>query len=124
MSNFLIFRQENSSASWAIILGTSAVALSYNVVHSLMIQQTSAVTTTVIGQAKILGLLVLSATILGIFLACILQSQDQIQLDFDWVSPFTFLANTNNYACSLSPVISRSNFMQHSLFPGLQSATN
>lgn len=86
MSNFLIFRQENSSASWAIILGTSAVALSYNVVHSLMIQQTSAVTTTVIGQAKILGLLVLSATILGIFLGCIPQSQDQSQLDFDWVS--------------------------------------
>lgn len=34
-------------------------------VHSLMIQRTSAVTTTVLGEVKILGLLVLSAAVLG-----------------------------------------------------------
>jgi drug/metabolite transporter (DMT)-like permease len=48
-----------------IALATSAVALSYNVVHSLMIQRTSAVTTTVLGEAKIVGLLLLSYVILG-----------------------------------------------------------
>ena len=50
---------------YVIVLATSAVALSYNVVHSLMIQQTSAVTTTVLGEVKIVGLMVLSATLLG-----------------------------------------------------------
>lgn len=35
-----------------IILLSSGVALSYNVVHSLMIQHTSAVSTTVIGEAR------------------------------------------------------------------------
>jgi drug/metabolite transporter (DMT)-like permease len=51
--------------AYVIILATSAVALSYNVVHSLMIQQTSAVTTTVLGEVKIVGLMVLSYVLLG-----------------------------------------------------------
>ena len=51
--------------AYIIILATSAVALSYNVVHSLMIQQTSAVTTTVLGEVKIVGLMVLSYVLLG-----------------------------------------------------------
>ena len=63
---FREFREEHYSESYAVILGTSAIALAYNIVHSLMIQQTSAVTTTVIGQAKIIGLLMLSAIILGV----------------------------------------------------------
>jgi drug/metabolite transporter (DMT)-like permease len=50
---------------YTIVLATSAVALSYNVVHSLMIQQTSAVTTTVLGEVKIVGLMVLSYALLG-----------------------------------------------------------
>ena len=62
---FLLFQTTHYSESYAIILGTSAIALSYNIVHSVMIQQTSAVTTTVIGQAKIVGLLILSALLLG-----------------------------------------------------------
>lgn len=62
---FLAFRVEHNTESFVIVFATSAVALSYNVVHSIMIQQTSAVTTTVIGQAKIIGLLVLSALLLG-----------------------------------------------------------
>eukprot|EP00887_Chlorella_sp_A99_P000376 scaffold13.g376.t1 len=44
---------------------TSVNALAYNLVHSLMIKRTSAVTTTVLGEAKIIGLLVLSALLLG-----------------------------------------------------------
>ena len=49
----------------AIILVGSVNALSYNVVHYLMIQMTSAVTTTVLGEVKIIGLLVLSVLLLG-----------------------------------------------------------
>jgi drug/metabolite transporter (DMT)-like permease len=51
--------------AYIIILATSALALSYNVVHSLMIQRTSAVTTTVLGEAKIVGLMALSYVLLG-----------------------------------------------------------
>ena len=70
MPDFLVYRTGHYSETYAIILGTSVIALSYNVVHSLMIQQTSAVTTTVIGQAKIIGLLVLSALLLGACPSC------------------------------------------------------
>ena len=48
-----------------IILVGSINALSYNVVHYLMIQMTSAVTTTVLGEVKIIGLLLLSVLLLG-----------------------------------------------------------
>ncbi len=67
---FLAFREEHNTESFVIVFATSAIALSYNVVHSIMIQQTSAVTTTVIGQAKIIGLLVLSDLLLGKLTAC------------------------------------------------------
>jgi ABC-type Mn2+/Zn2+ transport system permease subunit len=39
-----------------------------NIVHYLMIQRTSAVTTTVLGEIKIVGLLLLSALLLGVCL--------------------------------------------------------
>ena len=52
-------------AGTAIMLATSANALAYNVIHNAMIQMTSAVTTTVIGEAKIVGLFILSALLLG-----------------------------------------------------------
>lgn len=49
-----------------LLLGVGCVnALAYNVVHYLMIQRTSAVTTTVLGEIKIVGLLLLSALLLG-----------------------------------------------------------
>ncbi|KDD72440.1 hypothetical protein H632_c3342p0, partial [Helicosporidium sp. ATCC 50920] len=48
-----------------IILVTSVVALSYNLVHVAMIKRTTAVTTTVVGEIKIVGLLLLSAFLLG-----------------------------------------------------------
>ena len=40
---------------YLIVLLSSGVALSYNVVHSLMIQHTSAVATTVIGEVRCLS---------------------------------------------------------------------
>ena len=52
-------------AGAAIMLVTSANALAYNVIHNAMIKMTSAVTTTVIGEAKIVGLFILSALLLG-----------------------------------------------------------
>lgn len=48
-----------------LLLVGCANALAYNVVHYLMIQRTSAVTTTVLGEIKIVGLLMLSAVLLG-----------------------------------------------------------
>lgn len=65
MKRFEGYRGEHQGDVVGIIIATSAVALSYNVVHSLMIQQTSAVTTTVLGEAKIIGLMVLSYVVLG-----------------------------------------------------------
>ena len=56
---------QNSTGVLLVLLCSSIVALSYNVVHSLMIQKTSAVTTTVLGEVKIVGLLLLSALLLG-----------------------------------------------------------
>lgn len=56
---------QNSTGVLLVLLCSSIVALSYNVIHSLMIQKTSAVTTTVLGEVKIVGLLILSALLLG-----------------------------------------------------------
>ena len=53
------------TALFAILLGTSVVAFLYNYVHARLINVTSATTTTVIGQVKIVGLMVLSAALLG-----------------------------------------------------------
>lgn len=49
----------------AVVGATSANAIAYNLVHSLMIQRTSAVATTVLGEVKVLALLALSAGLLG-----------------------------------------------------------
>lgn len=56
---------EHSVGVLLVLVCSSIVALSYNVVHSMMIQKTSAVTTTVLGEIKIVGLLLLSALLLG-----------------------------------------------------------
>lgn len=48
-----------------VVLCSSVIALLYNVVHSLLIKRTSAVTVTVLGEVKVVGLLVLSAIVLG-----------------------------------------------------------
>ena len=49
-----------------VICSTCAVALMYNVIHAALIQKTSAITVTVLGEIKIIGILLLSAWILGI----------------------------------------------------------
>ncbi|KAL0050280.1 hypothetical protein WJX82_008064 [Trebouxia sp. C0006] len=64
-ARFMTYSQGQSMIVTAIILVGSVNALSYNVVHYLMIQMTSAVTTTVLGEVKIVGLLVLSVLLLG-----------------------------------------------------------
>lgn len=60
-----MYYTQNSTGVLLVLLCSSIVALSYNVIHSLMIQKTSAVTTTVLGEVKIVGLLILSALLLG-----------------------------------------------------------
>lgn len=67
-----MYYTQNSTGVLLVLLCSSIVALSYNVIHSLMIQKTSAVTTTVLGEVKIVGLLILSALLLGkpMVLAC------------------------------------------------------
>ena len=68
---FNVYYVEHSTGVLLVLMCSSTVALSYNVIHSLMIQKTSAVTTTVLGEVKIVGLLLLSALLLGkAFLAC------------------------------------------------------
>ena len=62
---FQVYYIQNSTGVLLVLLCSSIVALSYNVIHSLMIQKTSAVTTTVLGEVKIVGLLILSALLLG-----------------------------------------------------------
>lgn len=61
---YLVARQDAKFAI-ALITLTCVIALAYNVVHGVAIKMTSATTTTVIGQAKILVLLFLSAVLLG-----------------------------------------------------------
>ncbi len=47
-----------------IIVLSSFVALAYNITHNFLLQRTSAVTVTVLGEVKIVGLLLLSAVLL------------------------------------------------------------
>lgn len=61
------YAAEHQDGNYQLLLGVGcANALAYNVVHYLMIQRTSAVTTTVLGEIKIVGLLLLSALLLGV----------------------------------------------------------
>ena len=62
---FVVYWVDHSTGVLLVLVCSSIVALSYNVIHSLMIQKTSAVTTTVLGEVKIVGLLLLSALLLG-----------------------------------------------------------
>ena len=64
-ARFTLYWTENSTGVMLVLVCSSTVALLYNLVHSLMIHKTSAVTTTVLGEVKIIGLLVLSALLLG-----------------------------------------------------------
>ena len=63
--SFAQYRAIHWAESVGVIVVTSTIALSYNLVHSLMIQRTSAVATTVLGEIKIVGLMLASYLILG-----------------------------------------------------------
>ncbi len=64
-TQFREYAMENSAGVALVLLCSSAIALLYNVVHALMIKKTSAVTVTVLGEVKVVGLLILSAILLG-----------------------------------------------------------
>ena len=64
-AQFREYAMENSAGVALVLLCSSAMALLYNLVHALMIKKTSAVTVTVLGEVKVIGLLVLSAILLG-----------------------------------------------------------
>lgn len=55
----------NGTGALLIMLVSSVNAVCYNMTHALMIKKLSAVTTTVVGEIKIVGLLILSAFLLG-----------------------------------------------------------
>ena len=55
---------EHGPAVLIIVLASSLVALAYNLVHYYLLQKTSSITVTVLGEVKIVGLLILSAVIL------------------------------------------------------------
>ena len=63
-ADFQVYLSSNFTSVAGIILISSVNAVTYNLVHSLMIKRSSAVTTTVLGEIKIVGLLILSALIL------------------------------------------------------------
>ena len=60
-----MYAASHQAATAGVVVITCSIALCYNLVHSLMIQQTSAVTTTVLGEIKIVGLMVASYIFLG-----------------------------------------------------------
>ena len=64
-STFLDYLPAHMQGVAGILVVSSCLALAYNVVHATMIHRLSAVTTTVLGEAKIVALLVLSAMFLG-----------------------------------------------------------
>jgi hypothetical protein len=63
--SFLAYFTLNHRNVSGIMLVSSLNAVCYNAVHALVIKRTSAVTTTVIGEIKIVGLLIFSAMLLG-----------------------------------------------------------
>jgi hypothetical protein len=56
---------QHSRKAYVVLLAGSGLALAYNLVHYMVIQRTSAVTTTVLGEVKIVALLILSAAFLS-----------------------------------------------------------
>jgi len=64
MDAFRVYFAQHFNDVLGIIVLSSVNAVTYNLVHSLMIKRSSAVTTTVLGEIKIVGLLILSALIL------------------------------------------------------------
>ena len=64
LDRFKLYMAEHGPGVLIIVLASSAVALAYNLVHYYLLQKTSSITVTVLGEVKIVGLLVLSAIFL------------------------------------------------------------
>ena len=60
----MVYIRTNQQSVTMIIVLSSCVALAYNITHNFLLKSTSAVTVTVLGEVKIVGLLLLSAIIL------------------------------------------------------------
>lgn len=61
-----VYKQQADTSKYiGVVLLTCVNALAYNMIHYLMIKVTSSVTTTVIGEMKIVLILLLSASLLG-----------------------------------------------------------
>lgn len=71
IQKFHVYCSTNWHDALLVLLVTSAAALCYNLCHSLTIKRTSAVTVCVLGEIKIVGLLILSALLLGEAPLCI-----------------------------------------------------
>lgn len=69
-----------AASCFAILLGTSTLACLYNIVHTFMIQEVNAVATTVIGEVKIVALILLSYLMLGDALPVIILVASSAQL--------------------------------------------
>ena len=65
LQHFSNYAIAHGSSVTLIIILSSLNALAYNIMHYMMIQKTSAVATTVVGEVKIVGLMILSALLLG-----------------------------------------------------------
>lgn len=65
LDRFKAHLQTKPNSSILVLTITSILAFSYNVVHTFMIQEVTAVGTTVIGEVKIVGLILLSYLMLG-----------------------------------------------------------
>ena len=61
---FAMFVRKNAFQASGIVLAGCVNALFYNLVHSMIIKKTSAVTSTVLGQVKVIGLVILAIFIL------------------------------------------------------------
>ena len=61
----VIYMRNEPHASALVLIGTSILALSYNIVHYQVIRATSAVTTTVLGNVKIVLIVLLSGFLFG-----------------------------------------------------------
>ena len=64
LDRFKLYIADHGPGVLLIVLASSMVALAYNLVHYYLLQKTSSITVTVLGEVKIVGLLILSAIIL------------------------------------------------------------
>ena len=64
-TRFQLYWSVHKSESVMVICSTCVLALLYNIVHAALIHKISATTVTVLGEVKIIGVLLLSAWILG-----------------------------------------------------------